>query len=71
VTLSIQDDTGYIKLLERFTGARVVLRTRAGVVPGSARTAPARSSVEAFAARAFPDGPLRVTLLVPDVIART
>lgn len=35
VTLSIQDDTGYIKLTHRFTGAAVVLRTLAGEVPGS------------------------------------
>lgn len=33
--LAIQDDTGYIKLVHRFTGVDVVLHTRKGVVPGS------------------------------------
>lgn len=33
--LAIQDDTGYIKLLHRFTGADVTLSTAAGAVPGS------------------------------------
>ena len=34
VTLSIQDDTGFVKLMHRFTGAVVELRTPPGRVPG-------------------------------------
>lgn len=77
VTLSIQDDSGYMKLMRRFTGARVVLRMGRRVVPGS-DPAPARIPTEglvtaggrrfagvAFTVPAFPSGPLRVTLLVP------
>jgi hypothetical protein len=79
VTLSVQDDTGFIKLMHRFTGAAVILQTPAGTVPGSSlRPAPpgipARGTLTArgrlydtytFAARAFPDGPLSVALLLP------
>ncbi|HEV7492279.1 hypothetical protein [Baekduia sp.] len=78
VTLSVQDDTGYIKLMHRFTGAVVVLRTPAGTVPGSTlmpgpSTIPPRGRVTwngrtyatyAFAAGAFPSGPLTVALLL-------
>jgi len=77
VTLSIQDDAGYIKLMRRFTGAQVVLRTSAGVVPGSDR-APAqiplrgvvadrgrRFAAFGFTTGAFPAGRLAVALLVP------
>jgi hypothetical protein len=60
VTLSLQDDTGFIKLVRRFTGAGVVLRTAGGVVPGS--TPAPTGSVFAFEATAFPSGPLHVTL---------
>jgi hypothetical protein len=63
VTLSVQDDTGYIKLLHRFTGAAVQLRTAAGAVPGSARVlGPPADGRAAFTTRAFPSGPLRVVL---------
>ncbi|HEV7753274.1 MAG TPA: hypothetical protein VGO71_17125 [Baekduia sp.] len=79
VTLAIQDDTGYIKLMHRFTGADVLLRTGAGPVPGSSlapgpATIPARGAVTyrgrrfdayRFTARAFPHGPLTVALLLP------
>src|SRR3954469_6379174 len=55
VTLSVQDDTGYIKLMRRFTGAGVVLRTATGVVPGSAPAG--RGAVSfSFDALAFPIG---------------
>jgi hypothetical protein len=66
VTLSIQDDAGYIKLMRRFTGAGVVLRTAAGVVPGSA-VAPAgeRFATFGFRTSAFPARRLDVALLVP------
>jgi hypothetical protein len=59
VTLSIQDDTGYIKLMRRFTGAAVELRAANGPVPGSTRP---RGHVFSFAATAFPSGPLRISL---------
>jgi hypothetical protein len=62
VTLSVQDDTGYMKLVRRFTGAGVAMTTAAGEVPGSSRagtTAPRFS----FAATAFPKGELRVALV--------
>jgi hypothetical protein len=71
VTLSVQDDAGYIKLMRRFTGAGVVLRTATGIVPGSAtapaatRASGARFATFAFRTRAFPAGRLDVTLLVP------
>ena len=78
VTASIQDDAGYIKLLRRFTGAQVLLRTAPGQVPGSSVSPgparlPARGTVRlqgrpyrvfSFDAEAFPSGPLRVSLLV-------
>lgn len=60
VTLSVQDDAGYIKLLHRFTGAGVVLRSATGVVPGSA--ANSGEPAVAYTVRSFPSGPLNVTL---------
>jgi hypothetical protein len=77
VTLSIQDDAGFIKLMQRFTGAGVVLRTPSGVVPGSSAAPhglPERGTVVAggrrsatfrFTTTAFPGGRLSVALLVP------
>jgi hypothetical protein len=76
--VSLQDDTGYIKLAHRFTGAAVVLRTAAGTVPGSAAlpglpVLPARGTVVdrgvryqvvSFDGPAFPTGKLRISLLV-------
>ena len=71
VTLSVQDDTGYIKLIRRFTGlgvlmrtpagAVVVMRTAAGEVPGSSPAAGAPDY--SFIATAFPSGPLDVGLV--------
>jgi hypothetical protein len=61
VTLSVQDDTGYVKLIQRFTGAAVVMRTATGVVPGSA-AAPATAPAFSFTATAFPQGDLGVAL---------
>ena len=79
VTLSVQDDTGYIKLLHRFTGAQVVLRGPAGLVPGSTvrprSPLPARGTltyrgrtygVKTFDATAFPTGTLAISVLVPN-----
>jgi hypothetical protein len=60
VTLSIQDDTGYMKLIQRFTGSSVAMTTPAGVVPGSA--AVSGTPAFTFTAAAFPQGPLTVEL---------
>jgi hypothetical protein len=79
VTLSVQDDAGFIKLMRRFTGAGVVLRSAGRLVPGSsaapaAGAIPERGTVSvgarryatfSFATRAFPDRRLDVALLVP------
>jgi hypothetical protein len=81
--LSIQDDAGYIKLMHRFTGADVILRTAAGQVPGSTlspgpSTVPIWGTVSyagrvyqafSFAGQAFPTGPLRISLLIPPASA--
>jgi hypothetical protein len=70
VLLSVQDDTGYIKLLQRFTGATVVLRTAGRLVPGSGVPAPGPGVDRVtYAVGAFPSGPLQVTLAVPPLTA--
>jgi hypothetical protein len=71
VTLSIQDDTGYIKLMRRFTGADVLLRTPAGPVPGSTLSSGRNNHAFSFAAHAFPSGPLRISLLTEPATAST
>jgi hypothetical protein len=77
--LSVQDDTGYIKLMHRFTGADVVLRLHGQTVPGSNLSPgpPYMAGLSAvtyrgrhyrmvgFEAPAFPSGTLQVSLLVP------
>src|SRR3954451_11240796 len=66
VTLSIQDDAGYVKLMRRFTGAAVLLRAGGRALPVSAAAPPGgRVARFAFATRAFPAGRLDVALLVP------
>jgi hypothetical protein len=77
VTLSIQDDGGYIKLLRRFTGAQVVLRADGLVVPGSTVDPTALPSFGtayadgrayrdiSYTVSRFPSGPLDVSLLLP------
>src|SRR4051794_4496678 len=66
VTLSIQDDAGFVKLMRRFTGAAVALRAGGRVLPVSAGRPPrGRLARFAFATRAFPAGRLHVALLVP------
>jgi hypothetical protein len=77
VTLAVQDDTGYIKLIRRFTGAGVVLRMGNRVVPGSTAvpspipaggriTVGGRSfATYTFTTRAFPSSRMHVALLVP------
>lgn len=66
VTLAVQDDTGYIKLLSRFTGAAVALQAPNGPVPGSDQlpSGAGRQQVR-YTVGAFPSGPLDVTLSVP------
>jgi hypothetical protein len=61
VTLAVQDDTGYMKLVHRFTGADVLMRTTTGTVPGSA-SAGGRQPTFSLNATAFPTGPLAVSL---------
>jgi hypothetical protein len=65
LTLSVQDDAGFIKLMRRFTGAGVVLRTASAVVPGSSPPRTPHAATFAFTTRAFPHGPLHVSVLVP------
>jgi hypothetical protein len=77
--VAVQDDTGLIKLVHRFTGADVVLHTSRGTVPGSMLTPgpPFTKGLETvtYAGRTyrsigltgttFPTGELDVSLLVP------
>jgi hypothetical protein len=78
--LSVQDDLGYVKLVTRFIGAPLVLRTGSRTVPVEGVLAPGPASIpdhgpvsyrnaayEAFSfnASAFPSGPLRISLLLP------
>jgi hypothetical protein len=77
--LAVQDDTGYIKLMHRFTGADVQLASPLGRVPGSTLQPgpdriPAHGTLtyrgrrylaSSFDATAFPSGKLRISLLVP------
>jgi hypothetical protein len=62
VTLSIQDDEGYVRLLHRFTGAGVALRTAVGRVPYGVTVA---GTPVGYHVRAFPGGALAVRLSVP------
>jgi hypothetical protein len=68
VWLSVQDDTGYMKLVHRFTGARVLLTAPGGItVPGSSSLDPLPDAGrgdwrQSYTVTAFPSGPLRVTL---------
>lgn len=77
VELSVQDDTGYIKLMQRFGRVAVILREGARPVPGSTfalgpRALPDagmttfrghRFRVRSFVGPRFPAGGLRVSLL--------
>jgi hypothetical protein len=76
---SVQDDSGYSRIEQRFVGAPVLIR-QAGrrlpvetTLPGSAASLPTRGRVSyrggsyqvfTFAARAFPTGTLSITLLI-------
>ncbi len=78
--LSVQDDLGYVKLETRYIGFPLLLRRGAdripveGVIPSGSPAVPNTGAVEfrgesyhavSFRARAFPSGPLSVTVLVP------
>jgi hypothetical protein len=65
VTLSVQDDTGYIKLMRRFTGAAVTLHAGPARVPGSAPPPRAPVRTTTLAGTVFPRGRLTITLAVP------
>jgi hypothetical protein len=77
---SVQDDLGYVKLVTRFIGAPLILRTDTGQVPVEGLLSPGPDvipdhgpveyrgqSYEAysFKAAAYPSGRLRVSLLLP------
>jgi hypothetical protein len=75
--MAIQDDAGYLKLAHLFTGAQVLMRTRAHQVMGTLSpgptTVPDRGTVSygghtyeaySFTGEAFPSGPLRMSLLL-------
>ena len=77
---SVQDDLGYVKLVTRFIGAPLILRTDAGNVPIEGLLTPGPPEVPdhgpvdnhgasyeaySFNAAAYPSGRLRVSLLLP------
>jgi hypothetical protein len=78
--LSVQDDLGYVKLVTRFLGAPLVMRTDSGQVPIEGMLSPGpptipdhgpveyhRAGYQAFSfnAEAYPSGRLRISLLLP------
>ena len=76
--MAIQDDAGYLKLAHLFTGAEVLMRTGSRQVMGTLSPGPAtvpdRGEVTyrgrtyqaySFVGEAFPEGPLRISLLLP------
>jgi hypothetical protein len=77
---SVQDDLGYVKLVTRFIGAPLVLRTDSGQVPVEGLLSPGPDAIPdrgpvsyrgtsyeaySFKAAAYPSGRLRVSLLLP------
>ncbi|HEY2201169.1 MAG TPA: hypothetical protein VGH56_04730 [Solirubrobacteraceae bacterium] len=78
-SFSVQDDLGYVKLVTRFIGVPLVLRTASGQVPIEGQLSPGPASIpnhgpvvyrhsiyEAFSfnVSAYPSGRLRVSLLL-------
>jgi hypothetical protein len=76
--MSVQDDLGYVKLVSRFIGVPVNLYRNGSFVMGTLQAAPSTLStgasvhvhgvsylVQLLNARAFPGGPLRVSLFIP------
>lgn len=77
---SVQDDLGYVKLVTRFIGAPLILRTDTGQVPVEGLLSPGPDAIPdhgpvsyrgqeyeaySFKAAAYPSGRLRVSLLLP------
>jgi hypothetical protein len=77
---SVQDDLGFVKLVTRFIGAPLVLRTDSGQVPIEGLLSPGPDAIPdhgpvsyrgteyeaySFKAAAYPSGRLRVSLLLP------
>jgi hypothetical protein len=62
VTLSVQDDSGYVKLLHRFTGVAVALRRGGRPIPQSDRLPGKARAHATLTATAFPAGRLEVVL---------
>ncbi len=77
---SVQDDLGYVKLVTRFIGAPLILRTDSGQVPIEGLLSPGPATIPdhgpvsyrgttyqaySFNVQAFPSGRLRVSLLLP------
>ncbi len=76
--MSVQDDLGYVKLVSRFIGVPVNLYRNGSFVMGTLQHAPTTLSsgasvhvdgasyqVQLLNERAFPSGPLRVSLFIP------
>jgi hypothetical protein len=78
--LSVQDDLGYVKLVSRFVGAPLLMRSGSHGVPVEGLLTPGPASIPAhgpvryrnvtyeafsFNASSFPSGPLRISLLLP------
>ncbi len=78
---SVQDDLGYVKLVARFIGVPLLMRTDAGNVPVPGLLSPGPASIPdhgrviyrgtkyaaySFKAQAYPSGRLRISLLLPD-----
>jgi hypothetical protein len=78
--LSVQDDSGYVKLETRYVGYPLVMRQGAHRLPVEGTFSPGGASIPdrgpvswhgtsyeavSFAAQAYPSGPLTVTMLVP------
>jgi hypothetical protein len=76
---SVQDDLGYVKLVTRFVGAPLILRTASGQVPVPGLLSPGPAKIPdrgplsyrgrtyeaySFNAQAYPSGRLRVSLLL-------
>jgi hypothetical protein len=81
---SVQDDLGYVKLVTRFLGAPLILRTASGQVPVEGLLSPGPASIPdhgpveyrgasyeaySFNADAYPSGRLRVSLMLPATAA--
>jgi hypothetical protein len=78
--LSVQDDSGYAKLETRYVGYPLIMRQGSRRLPVEGTFSPGSASIPdrgplswhgasyeavSFAARAYPSGPLTVTILVP------